>query len=163
MRDARLSAGDVCRILNIPHRTLHEWVRLGIVRPAVDLGGTGHHRRFAAVPDLIAIAVGRGLRAAGYTLKVAGDVMERLLNMTPEDFDFAFAQGRYYLIVLPGIGDVSDGLVSRQTLSDAMNLDPPLAGALGLTPTGLDIKRVYDNLMRAIGTTEPREAVGTRR
>jgi len=163
MRDARLSAGDVCRILEIPHRTLHEWVRAGIVRPAVDEGGTGHHRKFAVVPDVVAIATGRGLRAAGYTLQLASDVMEQLMSMTPEDFDFAFRQRRYYLLILPGVGDVSDGLVSRQTLIDAMTLDPPLARRLGVMPVGLDIHRVYNNVMRAIGTTDSREAVGTRR
>jgi len=154
-----LLAGDVCRILEIAPKTLDNWVTAGVIRPAINERGTGHHRRFAVVPDVVAIAVGRGLRAAGYTLAVAGNVMERLMSMTREDLDFAFAQGRYYLLIIPGVQDVSDHLVTRETLIQAMTLNPPLAHQLGLTPVGLDIKRVYDNVMREIETIDSREAV----
>lgn len=153
------SSAQVCKLLNVSLKTLDNWVRAGIVRPAVNPRGTGNQRHFAAVPDVLAIAVGRGLRGTGFTLQVAATAMKRLMGLSEVDLILAFAEGRKYQMVVAQ--DVSDHLVDRETIARAAGLNPPLAAALGLTPIAVDVHRVYENLKRQIANRasgEPSES-----
>jgi hypothetical protein len=152
MKPILLTAGQVCDVLGepgrpLPFQTLNDWVKKGIVRPLVNRQGRGNHRLFGIV-EVLAIAMLRGLHAAGFSLKAAGNVAERLLNMTQVDLDLAFAEGRTHLMILQD--KVSEGLVTRQMIVDAANINPPLAAALHLLPSGVDVKALFDRIVTAV-------------
>ena len=52
---------------------------------------------------------------------------------------------------------MSEGLVTRKTIVDAAKLNPPLAKALNLLPSGIDVKTLYERLMAAVESDEPLE------
>ena len=107
MTDQRIvRAGEVCRLLGLttkdgtfPHGTLNNWVKQGVIRPVAGGNGTGDHRVFRLLPDVLAIVVGRGLRGKGFTSTAAANVMQRIMDHDADTLAELFAKGRGYLIV----------------------------------------------------------------
>ncbi len=155
-----LTAGDVCDVLSshtrrFPYQTLNTWVRDGIIRPAVQARGTGRHRMFAIV-DVLAVAMGRGLRASGFTLNAAAAVTDALMQFTEEQLLSNFDQGRICLMVA---GEkVSRRLVNREEVALNTYIDLKAGKDIGLLPIALDVKRLYDNICNRIDQLAPRSA-----
>ena len=137
-----LSSGDVCKLTGVAPRTLANWVESGAIRPVVATVGTGNHRRFAVVPDVLAVAVGRGLKASGLSYGVAFAAMEFAMDLSQKRIENAMADGRRFLIL---VGTVAvPRLASRKEVRDSR----AMAGVIktGVHPTVVDIGAVYENL-----------------
>jgi hypothetical protein len=152
MKYVLLTAGQVCDVLGEPDRPLHfqtlnDWIRKGIVRPLVSRKGSGNHRLFGVI-EVLAVAMLRGLHASGFSLRAAGNEAERILNLNQMDLDLAFSEGRTHLMIL--WHEVSASLVTRQTIVDASSINPPLAAALHLLPSGVDVKALFDRIVAAV-------------
>lgn len=144
-----LSTGDVCRLLStkqaeFPRKTLDNWCRQGMIRPAVDNGGAGNHRVFNFLPDVLAIVLGRGLRAKGFSLKVAGDIVNVVMAYDGETLLKKFAKGECYLMLVDD--EVCPQLFTKATVDATMRKYAPGALSIGLQPIVIDIGHLYDNM-----------------
>lgn len=150
MRQQRLlSTGEVCALLStknadFPRKTLDNWCRQGIVRPAVDGGGTGNHRVFNFVPDVLAVGLGRELRAKGFSLEVAGDVTQVLMAYDGDALLQKLENGESCLLI---VGDkVCPYLFTKKAVQDTMNEYAPDAVSMGIYPRAIDIRYLYDSM-----------------
>lgn len=149
-----LSSGDVCRILNLPYQSLQSWVRGGIVTPVIGRGGPGNHRQFLTV-QVLAIALGRGLRANGLTLEAAGNAMEFVMGLTEAALEETLANGKTHLVMVGA--EPADSLLSPADIAASRPL--PMAKAAGAPIISIDVGKVYRNLMAQVARTEEREPV----
>jgi hypothetical protein len=152
-----LSAGEVCRVLGTASgepfsmKTLDNWCRDGVVTPIVNRGGHGNHRIFG-VMEVLAIAIGRGMVASGFTLQTAAGVMRVVKGFSEEQLLTEFAQRKTGAVFL---GEhVYGKLMNKQEADEAgkefVSQNPEMFSVTGLRPQAIDIKRVYDNIIRII-------------
>ena len=151
-----LSAGQVCEALAtkkgkkrilFPAKTLDNWCVLGIIRPTVEAQGTGRHRLFALLPDVLAIAAGRGLRANGFEFDTAAAVMRTIMSFSEEQILAAFAEDATCLTfigpnVLPKLLR-ADGVSAAVEEFESNNTS-------GLHPSAIDLRRIYNNVLASI-------------
>jgi DNA-binding transcriptional MerR regulator len=150
-----LPAGEVCRVLGIPHRTLSNWVRSKIITPVYTGVGKGNSHMFQVVPDVLAVSLGRGLRRNGITLEAAGNAMEYVMNLTEAQLDRALAQGRDFLVMVGS--EVAEHLFTEDEIAKSRPLR--LAREAGTPIIQLDLGRLYRNLMSEIAKQETQQAV----
>jgi DNA-binding transcriptional MerR regulator len=134
-----LSSGEICEVLSIPYPTLDGWIRKGIVKPAIGGKLRGADRYFSLV-DVLAIAAGRGLRASGFTLKVAGRVTDVLMNISEARLQKNFRDGRNFLVI------TTEDVLPRMIRADAIPTVPEIEG-LPLRPMALDVKTLFDRIV----------------
>lgn len=109
-----LSTTSVCRFIGVPRKTLDQWIKAELVRPAIFGRGRGHHHLFA-VPEVLAIAVGRAFRVGGLSLRRCGLIMEWIQGRTVEQLESDFAAGRTLLVQIADLPPLPD-LRSRDDL-----------------------------------------------
>jgi len=142
------TSGQVCALLDIPQRTLDSWARAGIVQADIPARGPGCHRLFSLVP-VLAIAIGRSLRATGASLAIAGDITEFLTSLSHENLSSAFAAGRTHIMI------AGDKVLPRLLPLDAIKDNPGITEAAAqaredgidvVAVAVVDIKGAYDRL-----------------
>lgn len=138
-----LTSRQVRELLGIPQQTLTQWVDLGAIRPIGNAKGSGNHRRFDLLPDVLAVAVGRGMRANGMTLEAAGNAMQALLNMGESKIVDAMEEGRR-LMVMVGT-QPADVLLSVAAVRKRKQV--PYSQSMGAPVTCVDVGFVYKKLM----------------
>jgi hypothetical protein len=152
-----LSAGEVCRILGTASgqpfsmKTLDNWCAQSVITPVVDRKGHGNHRVFSIV-DVLAIAVGRGMRAGGYMLETAAGVMRVIKGFSEERLLVEFERGHTCITFL---GDhVYPRLLPEQDArkwgGEFESTHPEMFSSTGLCPQAIDVQRVYQNILRVI-------------
>lgn len=150
-----VSAGDVCHLLSanglpVPYRTLAEWCDRGAIKPAGDTTGTGVFRRFALVPDVLAISVSRLVKGKGGSLELAGAVFDFLARFDEESLLKEFRASRTCLLVVGNA--VAPRLFSRNAVAASIRDNTPIiksvAGKLpGMLPHGVDVQAAYRALV----------------
>ena len=123
-----LSAGQVCDLVRIPYQTLNYWVVRGLITPAYAPGGAGRSRLFR-LTDVVAVTVGRGLRAKGHPLRVAADAMKFLASFSEDDLEACFADGRRFLLIQAG-----EQVVERLMAEKEMSTSKVMARITALMP-----------------------------
>jgi len=146
-----LSAGQVCDLVRIPYQTLNYWVVQGLITPAYAPGGAGRSRLFR-LTDVVAVTVGRGLRAKGHPLRVAADAMAFLEGFTEERLEACFSDGRRWLLVQAG-EQVVERLMSEEEISTSKVL-AKITAASGIPPVALDVEKVYRFTIEALDNPE---------
>lgn len=153
-----LSAGDVLECLSskkkkFSYTTLNNWIRRGVITPLRDAEGTGHHRVFSLI-DTLALAAGHGLTGNGYSSKVAREVTAIIQAMTEEELLKNFAKGKTCLMIVgkaSKTAQVAPVLMPKDAIVDnTEHIDYAAAAQYGLTPTALDVKQLYDNIVTRI-------------
>jgi len=141
-----VSAGVVCEIDEIPYTTLDYWCKTGVIRPVVPAGGKGRHRMFRAV-EVLAVLVGRGLRAKGHSLRVAGDAMDFVMQHSEQELQAAFKQGRRYLLLC--CDEVATHLMSREDIENSRVLRM-LSKATGTEPVAMNLEGMLARILEKI-------------
>lgn len=153
-----LSASDVCECLSskkkkFSYTTLNNWIRRGVITPLRDAEGTGHHRVFSLM-DVLAIAAGHGLKSNGYSPSVAREVTAIIQSMTEDELLKNFSTGKTCLMIVgkaKKTAQVAPVLMKRAAIVDnPENIDYAAAAQYGLSPTALDVKQLYDNIVTQI-------------
>jgi len=153
-----LFARDVCACLSskkkkFTYSTLNNWVRRGVITPVHEAEGTGHHRLFSLV-DVLAIAAGLGLTSNGYSSKIAREVTVIIQSMTEEELEANFAKGNTCLMLVGKVKAAPVLMAEESIVSNPKYIDYASAEQYGLTPTALNVKRLYDNIVSRIGKVE---------
>jgi hypothetical protein len=148
-----LTSGEVCTILStlngerFVYRTLHNWIKAGVLTPIVDREGSGNHREFSLI-DVLGIAAGRSLRATLHGLPTAAAVMAVIRSFDEEYMLASFKRGATCLLFM---GDqVLPRLVSEK---DASEVTGEFADAFQLTslrPQLIDVGHLYQNILNVI-------------
>src|SRR4051794_16720651 len=99
------STADVSTLTGVELETLKQYRRFHGLRPAArGTAGAGNGDQWR-LPEVLAIAVARGLRRCGVSLEGATAVLDGLSKMTPRGLQREFDAGRAVLLV------VSDGVL----------------------------------------------------
>ncbi len=144
-----LSAGEVCEALadkngKFPYRTLDSWVRARVVHPFVEANGFGRHRMFRLLPDVLAIAAGRGLRAKGFPFESAAAVIRTIMEFSEQQILGWFAEDRTHLLfmgrkVMPALSRKD---AARESIAEVWAVN-----TTDLQPDAIDLKRLYRNIL----------------
>jgi len=146
--DGTLTTGQLAPLLRIPHRTVDRWIREGVITPTIEQGGRQHRYRLMIVPDCLAIATARGMRASGLSMDAAAAVMDFLMSQTEAGLLAAFARGETAVMV---IGDTAmPRFVPPKAITENHHIDYAAAKQVGVMPIGVDIARVYSNLTQSL-------------
>lgn len=135
------------RTILFPAKTLDNWCASGALTPATAGNGTGRHRVFRVLPDVLAIAAGRGLRANGFNFDVAAAVMRTISTFTEEQILQAFSEGR---TCMSFFGTHVMPRLCRPDRVYAAIAEFEENNDTALHPSALDLKRLYDNILRTI-------------
>jgi DNA-binding transcriptional MerR regulator len=146
-----LSAGEVCRALSIPYRTLDDWVRRKLIQPDVPAKGTGVHRRFS-LRTAWAIGISRSLRRYGLSLDVAGEVLGVLGKFSEDYLQTSFNEGRNFLFIAGG--HVMPLLVHENSITDNPQIRHVMAEARAagfiVNPIGVNVRAAWDQLVQTM-------------
>jgi hypothetical protein len=155
-----LSAGEVCDVLStkkgkkktpLPFRTLDNWCKLDIIRPSIAAKGSGRHRMFKVLPDVLAVAAGQGLRANGFEFDVAAAVMRQIMAFSEEQILHWFSENR---TVLSFFGTHVLPQLSRADGVQAAIKEFEEANTSSLHPSAIDLRRLYNHIRSAIADGE---------
>jgi hypothetical protein len=154
-----LSAGEVCEVLStsrkdskgkttkdeFPMRTLDEWIRRGYVQPFRAGRGTGSHRMFLLIPDVLAVAAGRWLRQSGVAIETCAAVMQVVMKFSEEHVLEEFKKEH---TCIAAMNDGALPMLMRQ--DDLMEEMKKFERANDSVwhPVGIDLKTVYDEIER---------------
>ena len=141
------SSAQVARLLNVTMKTIQEWVGMGIAKPAHI--GEGRRSRYAFdAMDVLSIALARDLRSRGYSLPLAANVCDWLLNQSLDNLREQWATGRKYLFA------VGDAVCPRMLTHDAIFSNPEIdfrdAFAKGVPVAVVDLARAYQQFKSKI-------------
>lgn len=148
-----LSTGQVCALLGtttkegtFPRKTIDNWCRQGILRPVAGGNGTGNHRLFNLLPDVLAITIGRGLRGKGFSSAAAGNVMQKIKDHAPDTLLELFAQGRGHLMLFR---DEVAPLFSTEAevREEFQRFQAEAPEWLRMAPTAINVAHLYDNIV----------------
>ena len=143
-----LSIGDVVEISGIPAKTIHRWIRSGIVECEANGAGGGFHKRFS-LSTAIALKFAAEWRDWGAGLPLLNPLIRHIAGMSVKQMNRAFQEGRTHILRLP------DGpLVS----TDAPAGYPVEAMVPGMDIDQFNLERVYNEAMETIEDIKSRRA-----
>jgi hypothetical protein len=99
---------------------------------------------------VLAVALGRGLRANGVTLEAAGNAMNYVMGLSEAQLGRALAPGRTHIVMVGT--QVAERLFSPEEIAGSRPLR--LAQEAGAPIISLDLGRLYRNLMSEVAEAE---------
>jgi DNA-binding transcriptional MerR regulator len=150
----KLSSGAVCRVLNVPPRSLANWVEAGVIRPAMSGDGKGKQHSFD-LSDVVAVGVARALRGLGIGLAEAGRVATMLSAYGEDQMREAAAAGHGCVWVMGG--KAQEGLfAAEQVMADPTVRE--VAARTGAFPLLFDVGPIMRKVEVEAKRLERREA-----
>jgi hypothetical protein len=135
-----LTTRELADVTGCPLNTIRALRTAGALRPVMHGAQGRGHADFWSLAMACAIASGRGLRNAGYSIDVAGAVTDFLLGLTDAQLREAFADGRTHMAIC-GLS-VLPKLIPANGILDG-TVDYRIGDALAITPVALNVAEIY--------------------
>jgi hypothetical protein len=139
-----LSSSELCRLTGLPMGTLKRLRAAGFVE-AAQPGTRGRgHADLWSLPQVLAIAVARGLRTRGISLEQAGQVLKYFWRMPTTRLESQLQQGQTCLL-LAGT-QVLPRLLTLESILANDEIDYATAATAGLLPAAVDVQRIWERI-----------------
>src|SRR5687767_8382776 len=92
-----VGTGECCRVLGVTRKTVSEWVKMGIIKPAQAANHKGERHLFT-IAQVLAMALARDLKLRGFRLPAAGAILALLWDRSLAELEREWLLGRTHLL-----------------------------------------------------------------